>query len=172
MEKEEKTEEKRGNFEKELEKLKSAYSIFQKKYSLPSFERLAEDFDIDKLAYKRGSFILRDIRRTMNDRLNSYMSIFETFLNPSNSPSFVLNLLKHVSKEESKEIKEIYKVISKIQIKSIEVDVNYDEKKEAEYIKSIINEWHVLKQKIYAIAKELEGKMYKSEDEKERGYFG
>ena len=43
---------------KKLEKLKADYKIFQAKYSLPNFDELNEDFQIEKISESETDFIL------------------------------------------------------------------------------------------------------------------
>ena len=46
-----------------LEELKKKYEKLQKQYSLPSFEKLNEEFDIEKIAENETDFLLREVRK-------------------------------------------------------------------------------------------------------------
>lgn len=160
------------DFSKELENIKKEYKPLQKKYSLPEFEKLAEDFDVERAVYRETSFILRDIRRFIAERMSSYLSLFEVMVNPAGPPAFFFLIMKNLKPEELKEIKQIYDVLAKIQIRMIKTDIIYDEKLEAEMIKSSYDEWQDVKLKIREIIEDFEKKLeHVSEDEK-RGYVG
>ena len=156
----------------ELEKFKKEYVILQKKYSLPKFEELAEDFDIEKAVYRETSFVLRDIRRLIAERFGGYLSLFETLVNPSAPSVFIFSILKNLSSEETKDIKETYDTLAKIQIRMAKIDVIYSEKKEAEFIKNSYKEWEELKPKIFKLFEKIEEKMNNSEEKEKRGYLG
>lgn len=136
---------------KDIGKLKEDYDTLREKYALPDFKILEEDFDIEKAAEKEreANFILRDVRKAMNEKLSAYLRLFESFTSPSNGPSFVFLLLKSLKEDEILKIKEIYKKLAKIQITALKLDTVYSEKAEAEFIKNSVEEWVGLKGEIY-----------------------
>jgi len=169
MKKEEKT---CIDFFTELEKLKSEYSLLQKKYTLPKFEQLACDFDIEKSVYRETSFTLRDIRRIIADRIGSYLSLFETLVNPAAPSAFIFSVLKNMSAGELKDVKDVYETLAKMQIKMAKIDIIYDEKKEAEFINQASKDWQELKPKIFSMFDNIESKMNNKEEKESRGYVG
>ena len=93
------------------------YDKLKQKYKLPEFDKLAEDFDIEKITEKESSFLIREIRRAINEKLSAYMHLFETFLNPTATPMFVFSILRGINEDDKGKIKDIYKTLSKLQIK-------------------------------------------------------
>ncbi len=153
-----------------LEKLQENYEELKRKYGLPDFESLAEDFDIEKVAEKESKFLLREIRRAVSEKITAYLHLFETFSNPSNAPMYIFSLLKMISDKE--EISNIYKRLAYFNLKNFKLDVLYDENKEADFIKEISKEWQDLKKRIGEIAELFEEKFDKDIDIKKQGYFG
>ena len=153
------------NFEKE-------YKELQDKYKLPNFDSLAEDFDTEKIFEKESSFIIREIRRALNEKLYSYSNLFENLINPTNIPMSILNAIRHLSLDEKKKIREIYKDLSKRQIEVIKLDTIYNEKSEAEFVCDTYKLWQKLKPEIYKIIETLEEKTGENNNFKESAYFG
>jgi hypothetical protein len=160
------------DFSKEIEKLKKEYKPLQKKYSLPEFERLQEDFDIDRAVYRETSFILRDTRRIIAERLSSYLSLFEMLVNPTGPPAFFFLIMKNLKPDELKEIRKIYDILAKIQIRMLKTDIVYEEKAEAEMIKNSYKEWQDIKLKIRELIEDFEKKLENVSEEEKRGYVG
>lgn len=125
-------------------------------YKLPNFEILAQDFDIEKAYEKESSFLLREIRKAIIEKLSAYLQLFETFMNPTSPPMFIFNVLRCLTEQDKDLIKETYKKLSKYQLWSVKLDTIYNEEKEAEFINNAHNEWQELKKEIYALIERLE----------------
>ncbi len=157
---------------KEMEEIKAEYEVLVKKYSLPDFQKLREDFDIDKVLDKDEEFLLRSIRRTITDKFSGYLSLFETLINPSGPPVFVFTFLKGLNAEDNKNVKEVYKKLTRFQLSSMKLDTIYSEKAEAESVKSYFESWQNLKKIIYALTERFEQELEKNSEEKAKSYFG
>lgn len=158
--------------ERSLKDIESEYEKLNKKFQLPVFEKLIEDFDIDKIAEKSEGILIRDVRRVINDKLSAYLHLFETLLHPSSPPMFVLTFLKNTTEDDKKSIREIYKEIAKLQMTNIKLDTIFNEKNEAEFIKDSFNAWQSLKKKIYTLVEIFEREFEKNIEVKEKSYFG
>jgi hypothetical protein len=121
-----------------LEELKKRYSELQAKYSLPSFEEMNKDFYIEKVAETQTELLVREIRRMVGDRLANYMRFVENLLNPVNVPMFVYSIVKLIGTEEKNQLSEIYKELIRNEIKFIERDLEFDEEKEALFVREIV----------------------------------
>ncbi|MGC9310054.1 MAG: hypothetical protein ACP5D2_05165, partial [Candidatus Nanoarchaeia archaeon] len=115
--------------ENKLIEKKQQYSKLKEKYSLPDFQSLAEEFDIEKIGEKESSFLIRDIRKVIGEKINAYLNLFETFLNPSQSSMFVFSLLRNIKEKETKQIKEMHKKLAKMQLELMKLDTIYSEDK-------------------------------------------
>jgi len=148
------------------------YEELGKKYGLPEFEKLAEDFDIEKVAEKESSFILREIRRMIHEKLSAYLSLFEMLINPSAPPMFMFSVLKKANGESKEIIKSVYKELTTLQITIMKLDTVYSEKSEAEFISYSFKEWQKIKPQIYDLVESFEKSMDQSDNLKKTSYFG
>lgn len=163
----------KGLDKKDIEELKKEYEKLKEKYNLPDFRQLAEDFDIEKITDKElGSFILRDIRRAVDEKISAYLHLFENLVNPALAPVFLFSFLKNVDEEERKKIKEVYKALSKMQLESIKIDTIYNENSEADFIKNIFKEWQSLKKEIHRIIEKFDKSLEESNNSNKTEYFG
>jgi len=149
----------------------SAYNELKQKHGLPEFKILAEDFDIEKITEKESNFLIREIRRTINEKLSAYMHLFETLINPSAPPMFIFSVLRGIREEDKESIKEIYKKLSRLQIEVMKLDTIYSEREEVEFVKDTFAEWQDLKKTIYKIIENLDENVEKEDNSKKRSYF-
>ena len=151
---------------------KILYESLRKQYNLPEFNSLAEDFDIEKIGEKETSFLLRELRRTINEKISAYLHLFEVFINPANPPVFVFTMLKNTKEDERKTIKEVYKELAKLEVEMMKLDTIYNEKKEAEFIKTANKTWNSLKKKIEKLLESFDRELEESNNSVQKGYFG
>jgi hypothetical protein len=153
------------DFEKEYNKLKE-------KHNLPEFTKLAEDFDIEKIQDKETTFLLREIRRAINEKISAYINLFENLINPNAPPMFVFSILRNISTKNKDTIKETYKTLSKTQIEVMKLDTIYNETAEAKFINDTFNTWQTLKPTIHKLIKDFEASFETDDTSKKRSYFG
>lgn len=155
---------------KKLEELKIEYNLF--KYHLPSFQSLLDDFDLLKVCEKDSGYLLRDIRKTIIEKLNAYLQLFELFLNPISPPLFIISLAKSFNNEDKQLIKQMYNEISKLNLLSMKLDTIYNEEKEAEFIRVSFEKWSSLKKQIYDLLDKIDFETEKSDLSNNSNYFG
>ncbi len=155
-----------------LENLKENYEKLRKKYKLPNFQQLNEDFDVERIAEKETDFLLREIRKVMVDKALSYLRFFEYWINPSSAPMFILSLSKTLSSGTMKTIDSLYKELVEVELEVIGIDNIYSEKKEAVFIIKLAKEWKSVKENVADIAKTLKTAWKQKAGKKERSYFG
>ena len=154
-----------------LKELKENYSKIQKKYNLPSFDKLNEDFKIEKIAETETDFLVREIRGATGETLENFLRFVEAILNPVNVPMFLFPIIKSLSVEEKKKLSEIYKKLSKLEIDAMKL-IDYSEEKEAEFIKNSYNIWQEIKKDFVKIIEAVEKKLDIKIEKTEKGYFG
>lgn len=156
----------------DLEELKKEYAKIQKKYTLPDFEKLNEDFQIEKVAESETDFLTKEIRRVMAEKFANYLRFTETILNPVNAPIFVFSIIKTMGAEEKKRLTEVYKKLAKIEITLIELDIEFSEEKDARFIKESYKFWQEIKGDVLktldAVKKNWDNKF----EVDKKGYFG
>ncbi len=153
----------------EINLIKEELSEFE--YELPSFEGLAEDFDIERALDKESSFLLREIRKLIAEKLSAYLQLFETFMNPTSPPMFIFSALRNLDEKDREKIKKLYKNFSKYQLLSVKLDTIYNEENEAKFINQAYNEWQKCKTEIHQIIEKLEVCTTEKSDNNQIGYF-
>ena len=156
----------------DLKILKKEYEKFRKKYGLPKFKDMNQDFEIEKLQGRESEFLLREIRRCMIEKNVSYFKVIEMFMNPSNAPLIFLALIKNMNHIERKLLEELYYKLGKNEILSLKLDNQSDEKEEAKFIKRFFKEWQGIKNKFGEILTCIEKSWEKKAEKKEKGYLG
>jgi large-conductance mechanosensitive channel len=155
-----------------LEEIKKKYQNLQKKYILPDFEKLNEDFQIERVAESETDFLIREIRKSVGDKIINYLKFIESLLNPVNVPMFIFSVIKLIDSEEKKKLSEIYNNLMKKEIKFIELDLEFDEKKEAEFIKESYDSWQGIKKDILKIIENINQRWDNKSEVNNKGYFG
>ena len=158
--------------EKEEINFEETYNELAQKHSLPEFEKIAEDFDIEKIQDKESIFLIREVRRAINEKIAAYIHLFETLINPSAPPMFVFSILRNISQEDKETIKKIYKAISRTQIEVMKLDTVYKEEEEIKFINETFIIWQELKPIIYKLIERFESSFDEDDTSKKRSYFG
>ena len=148
------------------------YSKFAQKHNLPEFNKIAEDFDIEKIADKETVFLAREIRRIINEKISAYIHLFETLINPNAPPMFVFSILKNVPTDDKNTIRKVYKTLSRTQIEVMKLDTVYSEENEIKFINETFIIWQELKQTIYKLVERFESGLEEDDSSKKRSYFG
>jgi len=157
--------------ESKLKKLKEEYSKIQKKYQLPNFDKLNEDFKIEKASETETDFLVREIRESVGETLENFLRFVEAVLNPVNVPMFLFPIIKSLNTEEKNKLSEIYKKLSKLEIDALKL-IDYSEKKEAEFIQNSYKIWQEIKKDFVKIIEAVEKKAEIKSEKSEKGYFG
>ena len=160
--------------ENNLDALKDRYEKLKEKYNLPEFYDLNKLFDIEDVD-PCTDFFLRKIRRTIADRIAGYYRFVDIILNPSNAPVFFFNLIKKLDLKDKELIKGAYEILGNLELEMMGLDLDYSEKKEAEFLKKIVL---IFDEKIRPIFLDIlhklrdgNGKIEDNKDSK-RSYFG
>lgn len=156
----------------ELEKFKKKYSVLEKKYSLPSFKSLCEDFDTERAAERDSDYVLREIRKVIVDKIFTYLRFVELLLNPANAPMFFLGMIKGLNGSDKKTIERIYFKLGETEIDVIELDNSYSEKAEAEFLIKISKEWQDIKEDIKDIISAIKSNWNNRGEKREKSYLG
>jgi hypothetical protein len=158
--------------ESDLKKLKEDYNLIKEKYSLPSFEILNKEFAIEKIAEVETDFLLREVAKVIGEKLSNYMHFVEAILNPASSPLFIFSIIKTLGEEEKQKFNEIYKELAKIEVRLIELDVNFSEEDEAIFIKEAYEVWERIKKNLIEIIKKIKSNWNNKSENNSKAYFG
>ena len=155
-----------------LVKLKEAYAPICQKYDLPSFLELNEDFAIEKISDLETDFLIREVRKFVGDKLVNYLRFIESLINPVNAPMFTLTIVKLISLGDRNKLGEIYKELIKKEIEFIELDIKFDEVKEAIFIKESYSSWQKIKLELLDIISRVNNRSDEKSESESKGYFG
>jgi hypothetical protein len=153
----------------EIDELRKKYAEYEKKDKLPSFEKLNNDFEIDKIE-RDSEMILRTIRKAMMDKIVNSMGFVEMLLNPANAPRMYYAYLKGITTEDRDEIEKIYSIFSDLVISSLGLEIQTSEKTEADLIKTISIKWDEVRPMFLKIIENI--KKPNITTRKEKSYFG
>lgn len=128
----------------ELENLKKEYEKHAKKYKMPNFSNLNRDFEIEKLDKNSDNF-LRGIRKIIMEKIVNSVSFLEMLMNPVNAPRMYFPYLSAMSMEDKKNIDNIYGILSSLIFDSLRLEVESEDEREAELIKSAFDRWNEIK---------------------------
>ena len=154
----------------EVKELKKKFEELEKKYKLPSFAELDENFEIFKID-RESDALLRAVRKQMMEKIVNSVGFVEMLLNPVNVPRMYFAYMKTMVMEDKNVLEKIYSAFSELIVSSLQAEVDYNEKNEAELIKKINQIWKANKNgfvKILENVKKPNGVLSK----KERSYFG
>ncbi len=154
-----------------LARLKQEYEKLRKLYSLPSFKQLNEDFDIERIARKETELLAREVRWRLSEKISSAMRFLELFLNPAAAPLFILSALKGIGAETRKLIEKAYHELVELEVISLSLDLAYDEKNEAKFIKDVAKRWSALSSNINEVNRAL-GEALHLKEKTKKDYFG
>jgi hypothetical protein len=127
-----------------IKELKENYEKLAKKYSLPDFDDLNNNFEIGKINRDNG-VLLRTIRKIIMEKVVSSLGFVEMLLNPVNAPRMYQPFIRTMDIEDKKGIDKIYLSLSDLSMGSLECEIDYNEKSEAELIKKIFAAWNEIK---------------------------
>ena len=155
-----------------LKNLKENYSKIQKKYGLPSFENLNEDFQIEKAAEFETDFLIREVRKIMSEKFSNFLRFVEAVLNPVESSIFIFSIINTIGAEEKKTLDEIYKKLAGNEIKIIELEIKFLEEKEAEFVKESYKTWQEIKKEFLDVLEAIKKYWNNKFESGKKGYFG
>lgn len=158
--------------EHNLKSLKENYEKIQKKHNLPSFEKLNEDFQIERIAEIETDILIREVRKFIADRFSNYLRFIEMLLNPINAPMFVFSIIKAIGTKEKEKLTEIYKKLAEREVKIIEIDVEFSEEKEANFIKESYELWQDIKKDVLNVVEVIKKNWDTKSEIGGKGYFG
>jgi len=156
-----------------LKILKENYSKIQEKYALPNFVELNEDFQIEKVADVETELLIKEIRKAVSEKFSSLLRFIESILNPVEASSiFMFSIINTISSEEKKRLNEIYKKLADNEIKILELEINFSEEKEAEFVKESYELWQEIKKDMQGVIETIKKNWNNKFEPGKNGYFG
>ncbi|MBI2576473.1 hypothetical protein HYV84_04610 [Candidatus Woesearchaeota archaeon] len=143
------------------QEIKEKYLELRKKYALPGFDELNNDFVIVMLAEGKTELVgslLVAVRHRMTDAFNAILNYLHGLFIPV--PNFMVSMKEHEALDES-DHRRLYQAIARLNLlvrKSWKVSIRWkDEKEDAVFIKESFKEFQLLKKEIeYFIDKNIQ----------------
>jgi len=124
------------------------YRIFAKKYKLPNYKELNFEFEISSI--EDSDFLLRDIRKKIIEKIESFIKLFEDIIHPETSLSSMYEC-KILDDKTKDEIIKLYKELMLLKRKSDLISINNNEKELADFINYSFEKWKSIKPKLLKI---------------------
>tara|TARA_Y100000310_G_scaffold48135_1_gene44663 strand:- start:138 stop:605 length:468 start_codon:yes stop_codon:yes gene_type:complete len=150
--------------------LKKSYETLVKKHKLPSFEELNSDFELEFIDKK--PFLLRSIRRKLNEKVIFYCRIIEGVLFP-NAASYISAVEeKALTDDDKKEILGMYRQLMVLERRSLRLDVGADDKQNVSFIIDVTKIWKKYSKTMDEFIQKMEEAWKKEETQTPEGFFG
>jgi hypothetical protein len=154
----------------ELKEIKREYEVLAKKYSLPNFKQLNEEFEVERINHESET-VLRAVRKAVMEKMINMLGFLEMFINPVNVPRMYIPYIKSISAADKKEIDKIYDDVSALTMEGLDYEVDYSEEGEAKLIKKTFDMWNSVKPSLRKILANMR-KPVADDSKKERSYYG
>lgn len=155
-----------------IDELKEDYEKARKIYDIPSFEELNLNFQIEKICDIETNFLLLEVRRHISEKLSTYLKLTETLINPTSAQMIVYHMIKTFTVKDQEKLREVYKKLAKLEIKVVELDLDFNEEKEAKFIYKAFNEWQEIKKDLLKIITTVQSKLDTETKPVSKRYFG
>ena len=150
--------------------IKIEYEKISKKYKLPEFEIINNEFEIDFIEKKE--FLTRAIRRRMNDKLLFFARIIENVIYQSTQSQISSYENSFFTDERKLELVKVHKQLMAFERTSLLLDIETTDEKDIDYIKNLLENWEEFKKELKDIAETMQSSWNKNLEEKEERFFG
>jgi len=152
------------------EKFKEQYLKVQKKYALPSFEQLDQEFDLGSL--EENSLPLRQVRKRISEVLESFVNILENIMHPESSISGLYEC-KILDDQQKELLFSSYRQIMRMLRYSLEIELKSSEEQDAVFIRDTFKLWPQIKKSLLPFIIKLKESWEKeSVSQEDLGYLG
>ena len=157
--------------------LKEEYEKLRKTHKLPSYDLLDSEFELLYIAkLEEIKFPLRFIRRRINDKIAWFCNMLQNIIQPNPGSLISLEESKFFSDEDRKKMIVLLKELMHMERESVLLDIEYDEKKDSEYINYVLGRWTPIKKEISGFSEKLKTgwkeEIKKDKKENKEAYFG
>ena len=151
--------------------MKEAYGKFAKKYNLPGFDELDNEFELSPIE-DNEKFLLREVRRKICEKIDCFIEVVEPIIQPDTHIKD-LHEARLFSKKDIDELYIIYRRLLFYYRDGNYVSTICKEDEDARFIKEFYTEYPSIKDKILSACEKLKDAWQKeSESEDSIGYLG
>lgn len=152
--------------------LEKEYNNLKKKYKLPDFEKLNNEFELSSYKDIDPKFLLRNIRKRIIEKVASIVRFLEEILHPSGQSIVIMNEIKFFDENKLNGINSLLKRFMLIARQSLVLDTGLNESENADFITAVLKEWPDLKKELRIIAIVLRDSWKEEEKTDTESYFG
>jgi hypothetical protein len=131
-----------------MEDYEKEYDLLKKKYSLPDFDKIEEEFEIiESIASARYKppYVLRFIRRSIVNLFWKWIDYMHSMIYPNPQSAILLKEAEFYTDEEKKKIHDVINILVILARQSTMLELYKSEQKAAEFIKDTYNKWMDIK---------------------------
>jgi len=156
--------------QKGLLKMKEAYETLKQKHDLPELNFMEEKFEISTL--DESPFLLRDIRRRMNDRIEFMIKVLDGVVQPD-TVFTDMHEFKSLNEEDKKTALQLYKRLMKMNRTAVVLAIKSTNEEEAAFIRTSSSSWDNVQDSLARIMAKIRDSWTRDFDvEEEVGYLG
>lgn len=153
--------------------IEGEYNKLRKKYNLPDFDKLDNEFEISNIKEDIDKkFLLRSIRRRINDRIIAFCNLLEGILSPDPSSMICLHENRFFNEDYRERISNFLTDLMRLERESLIMDIDFSDKQDAEFINSVFGRWDDIKQFMCKVANDMKQGWKKEEKGTNEHYFG
>jgi hypothetical protein len=155
-----------------LKRLKEEYEILRKKYSLPEFKYMNENFEIENIEVEETELFAKMIRKHVTEKIFFVLRSLEIFINPQNAPLFMFDIIKSFGESDKALVKSLYKKIAKYELEAFSLEAVYNEQKEGEFVKRLTDDWKEISGDLMTIYGSMKSGHEHESKKTHKSYFG
>lgn len=152
------------------EEILKEYNQLRKKYKLPEFKDLDDEFEISRVRSINQKFLLRVIRRKILDKIVFFCRILEMVIYPSSNSVIAMQEAGNFPEEDKPKVIELIKKLMYLERDCVRIDISPSTEKDAEFIKNVFREWEPLKKQMTGYTEKIRDGWKKEEEKKKLSY--
>ena len=133
--------------------VKEAYAEYAKKYKLPDYDALDQEFEISLIEKKE--FLLRQIRRKMTERVEQSIGLLHDILQPDVGSITSMHECTSCTQEEKEQLAELFREIMLVHRALLEAEYAQDLEQDAKIINETLEQWPALRKKTLNFVKKM-----------------
>jgi|TARA_Y100000310_G_scaffold327902_1_gene395047 hypothetical protein len=154
-----------------VNEIEKEYIKLCKKYKLPKFKDLNNEFEISRL--DNVDFLIRNILRNVAEKLEFYCNLINELLQPDTSSLSSMHEVRFFTDSEKNKLYNQFKKLMKTHRNIIRLVLEHDEKNQAKFLNSFFSEWlEIKKQLINYLSKMKDSWDKETSMEENIAYFG
>ena len=151
--------------------IEKEYSNLSKKYKLPKFKAIDDEFEISSLDNEK--FLIKNILRSISEKLEFYIEFISNLVHPDGSSISSMYEIRSFSEDEKNGMYTLFKRLMKIDRNIVEIILRNDEKEQADFLNKFFSDWLDTKKELLKYIKKMKDSWEKqSTIEEDIGYFG